>query len=42
MIWTAGSYIGLPLLVWKGMTCADGDEVFPKMKHWLCVENPAD
>lgn len=39
---SAGSYIGLPMLVWKEMTCLDGAEAYPKMKHWLCIRDPAD
>jgi len=29
---TTGQYIGLPLLVWMGMTTTEG---FPTMTHWL-------
>lgn len=39
---SAGNYIGLPILMWKEMTCLDGDEAYPKMKHWLCVQDPTD
>jgi len=38
---TSGSYIGLPLLQWFGMTndpakCTSPEEIaFPQMKYWL-------
>ena len=31
-----GKYIGLPILIWRGMTSDEGDEAFPRMTHWLC------
>ena len=31
-----GTYIGLPILEWKGMACAEGEGAFPEMKNWLC------
>ncbi len=32
-----GSYIGLPILEWKGMTTSDGDNPYPAMDQWLCA-----
>lgn len=31
----SGNYIGLPLLQWMGLTDAEGENAFPKMKTWL-------
>jgi hypothetical protein len=31
----AGYYIGLPILVWAGMTAATGERPFPFMTRWL-------
>jgi len=31
-----GSYIGLPILEWKGMASARGAISYPQMQHWLC------
>ncbi len=30
-----GNFIGLPLLQWMGLTDAEGENSFPKMKSWL-------
>lgn len=38
--YAASVALGLPLLAWKGMTRADGDQAFPRMKNWLCTRNP--
>lgn len=32
---TNGSYMGLPLLQWYGMTTADGETPFPHMTLWM-------
>ncbi len=31
-----GRYIGVPILVWRGMTGTNGGSVYPRMIHWLC------
>lgn len=36
----SGTYIGLPLLEWMGLTGPQGSpDAFPKMKHWLRQES---
>lgn len=34
----AGRSLGVPVLVWKGMTVSEGSQAFPKMQHWLCPQ----
>ena len=34
--YSAGSYIGLPMLVWKGMATDKGPDAYPVMRRWLC------
>lgn len=34
----AGRYLGVPILVWKGMTESEGSQAFPAMQHWLCPQ----
>lgn len=33
---SSGTYIGLPMLEWKRMTDAAGENAYPRMLHWLC------
>ena len=35
--YSAGSYIGLPMLVWRGMANETGVDAYPEMRHWLCL-----
>jgi hypothetical protein len=37
--YSTGSYIGLPILEWKGMASSKGEVVYPRMRRWLCDAN---
>lgn len=35
----AGTYIGLPILEWKGMASSEGPGAYPEMLNWLCTQD---
>lgn len=36
--YTAETYIGLPMLEWRGMASSKGNHAYPEMRCWLCMQ----
>ncbi len=37
-LFTLGPGLGVTILEWKGLTRSSGDQAFPSMQHWLCIQ----